>query len=324
MLQRIYAPIERALRGVEETIASELHIGVEAVDEIGAYAVKNGGKRIRPAVFLLAAGICGADKVALERLAAAIEMLHCASLLHDDIVDDATKRRGRGTVRVKWGDRMGVLIGDLLWARALGILIEAKNEVLVSKASDVVRNMIRGELIEFSHVNDMSMTREGCLEIMRAKTAELFSMAASAGAIVSGVSAALESALSSYGLELGLAFQLVDDVLDYTADEEVLGKSLGQDLREGRLTYPLVVALERATQHERSVIKDAIVARRIGEAEFSAVSEIIKKNGGIDEAMNLSAANASRAKERLLAFKPSIERDALAALADYLVRDHVV
>lgn len=319
MLDRLYIPVSRELERVEEVLASEIGSGIDMVDSISRFAVNSGGKRIRPAIFLLATRISGGACEGLASIGAALEMIHTASLLHDDVIDDAALRRGRHSVRGRWGNQASILVGDFLWSRALDMIIKDNRRDLVDIVSTSVGKIIRGELLEISHKNDHDMRPEIYMEIIQGKTAELFSVAARGGAIVSGIGSAFEDALASYGFYLGQAFQLADDALDYVADGTCFGKASGQDLKEGRLTYPLIMVLKKAGDEEKKFIREALVSSRVTDGQFESVSEMICRHGGIDETMILANDLVGRAKKFLEVFKPSIERDALYGIADHVV-----
>lgn len=319
MLERCYIPVAGEMDGVETYLGGLADFGLSTVDSITRYAISNGGKRIRPAIFFLSAKACAFDAATVVEVGAAIEMIHASSLLHDDVIDDSPMRRGNKSVRMRWGNQASVLIGDLLWSKALKILIDIGNDELVSTANESIGKIIRGELLESAYSNNIEIDTNICMDIIRGKTAELFSMAAKSGAIVAGVEGELRSGLADYGFYLGQAFQLVDDVMDYAADEASLGKSKGQDLREGNLTYPLVIALGRADSTQRKKIKDALISNRVSAEQLADISKVIRELGGIDETLSLASDLCMKSKEALGVFRPSMERDSLVGIADYVI-----
>lgn len=319
MLEHICIPIQEGLLRVENSLSAELCSGIETVDSVVRYVIKNGGKRIRPTLFLLSARVAGATGEHMPRIAAAVEMLHTASLMHDDVVDDAVIRRGLPSAKAKWGNQVSVLVGDLLLCRASRILVSYGNGRLLTAAMDAIDATTQGELLEIAHQNNIETGAEIYMKIIKGKTASLFMLASRIPAIDAGLSPSLENGLATFGDEVGQAFQLADDALDYIADECRFGKVAGTDLREGKLTYPLIVALSKASADERISIRNALIAGRASQDEFSAVRAIIDRHGGIEATWNIANSLAERAKGRLLAFKPSIERDAMATLADYAV-----
>lgn len=319
MLEQLYIPIKGLLEATESVLSTEIVSSQETVDSIARYALKNGGKRIRPILFLLAARVAGANHESLPRLAAIVEMLHTASLMHDDVVDDAMIRRGQPSTKAKWGNQVSVLVGDLLLCRASKILVEFGNAKLMEAVNCAIGETVDGELLEIAHQNDININTNVYMDIIKGKTAALFSVSGKAGAIISGVSDIFIEALGIFGFEVGVAFQLIDDAMDYAADERHSGKLSGTDLREGKLTYPLIVALSNATASEKQLIHTALISGHQKPAEFQEISAIIKKYNGIDETTKLARVFAETAKARLSIFKPSIEHDSLIALADYAV-----
>ena len=315
MLDRICIPVADELSGVEGFLGEELVSGIETIDSITRYVVRNGGKRVRPALMLLSARVSGAKSG--PRQAAAIEMLHTASLLHDDVVDDAAVRRGLPSARARCGTQVSVLVGDFLLSRASRIFVEEGNQRIMRALSEAIGRTTEGELLEIAHQNDASTDAALYMRIIQGKTAALFDFAARAPAISAGLGTSLEESLGLFGFEVGQAFQLADDALDYVAEESRLGKASGTDLREGKLTYPLIVALERSSAEERASIRDALIAGKATREEFGRIRSIIDLHGGIEATLRLARELAERAKGRLSSFKPSIERDALAMLADY-------
>lgn len=310
-------PLQDELAGVEDVLAGELAVGTEAIDRIMRYAAQNGGKRIRPILCLLAGRVVRASE--MVRLAAAVEMIHTASLLHDDVVDDALIRRGQASVKARWGNKTSVLVGNLLLTKASKIFIGRNDRRLLTAVTDAIAATTDGELLEIFHQNNLEISAETYMRIIRGKTAALFSFAGRIPAIIAGAEKRCETALGEFGLNLGHAFQLADDALDYVADEKRFGKNAGTDLREGKLTYPLIAALSGANADERRTIQNALVARRFSPEQFLAVSEIIGRHGGIEATWKMAREYAQRAKGTLSVFEPSVERDSLIMLADYAV-----
>lgn len=318
MLERICIPINDELSKVEYILSEEMISGFETVDSIARYVMKNGGKRVRPALFLLSARIARASGD-YSRLAAALEMLHAATLMHDDVIDDAMVRRGQPSVKAKWGNQVSVLVGDLLLCRAARICESMKNPRLMEATIEAIGTTAEGELLEISHQNDVDVNKAVYMEIIQGKTAALFRLAARAGAIVANVDEFFEKALGEFGFALGQAFQLADDALDYVADEVRFGKTAGTDLREGKLTYPLIVALIKSSEEEKKIIRSALIAGRAASNELGQITDIIRRNDGIEATWRLAHDFALKAKRNLDAFRPSIERESLIALADYAV-----
>lgn len=319
MLDNCYIPVARELKEVETILAGLADFGVDLVDIITRHAIDEKGKRIRPAVSLLAASACGIDMSIAVPIGAAIEMLHTATLLHDDVVDDSLIRRGEPSIKMRWGNQASVLIGDLLWSKAIAIFLNTKNQKLIETANNSIAQIIRGELLEMAYANNLETEADVCLEIIGGKTGELFSMAAASGTIAANLEGPYGKALSEYGMYLGKAFQLVDDTMDYAADEKTLGKTPGQDLRKGRLTYPLVLALGRADDTDRKKIREAVMSKKISFDQFLEISQIVKETGGINDTLSLANNLCKKARLELDIFKPSPAQDALRGITQYVI-----
>lgn len=320
MLDHICLPIKKQLDDMEEVIRGCMVSSVPLATEVARYTIVNGGKRIRPAVFFLSAKLTGAPEDCLPSIAASMELVHTASLLHDDVVDDALLRRGKPSARAKWGNQISVLVGDFIWCCATSLLVESAATRLFDILSQSTAATVEGELLEITRKNEATFDRETYLKIIGGKTAALFSACGRCGAAAGEVSADCEEALAGYGFDMGMAFQLADDVLDYTCCEKSLGKTTGSDLKEGKLTLPLIAALEGATPEESKCIRSALIAEHVKEDEFAEIVSIVCERGGVDATMDLARDYAEKAKAHLEAFRPSIERDSLVALADYAVQ----
>jgi octaprenyl-diphosphate synthase len=319
MLDQICIPIKSQLEEIEAVITKHVVSSVPLATEVSRYTTEGGGKRVRPAVFLLSARLCGAPGSSLPEIAAAVELVHTASLLHDDVVDDALMRRGKQSARAKWGNQISVLVGDFLWCCSSSLLLEHAPDRLYQIVSRAVTDTTEGELLEITRQNDSALDREIYLNIIASKTAALFAASAQSGAVVAGMPRDFEMSLKDYGFNLGMAFQLTDDVLDYTCGEKTLGKTPGADLKEGKLTLPLIAALESASMEEVRLIRSAIIGGNLSEGQLVEIFSVVKERGGITTTMNLARSYAEKAKSHLSTFKPSIEREALASLADYVV-----
>ncbi len=321
MLIQAFEPIRDDLARMEETIANRSICGVDIADAITRHMMQNSGKRIRPAIFLLAAhtlnGIYDQRHLNLIEIAAAIELVHTASLLHDDVVDRARIRRGMPTANAQWGDKAGVLAGDFLWCAASEIIVRTKDHRLTSAIIEGVRKMTEGEILELAFRNNISIDEKTCLGILEAKTASLFSTAARLGAIVSGLSEDHERSLLEYGRCVGMAFQLTDDALDYSASRAALGKEPKADLITKTPTYPLVSALSRASSEQASIIGHALNSQSLDPQTLRDVSAIVDRCGGLELSLNLAKQYSSQAKEYLKEFEPCVEIDSLKVIADY-------
>ncbi len=319
MLEQICFPIREQLEQVDEIIENSVVSSVSLATEVARYTTRNGGKRIRPAVFLLAAKLAGASGRRLPSIAAAMEMVHTASLLHDDVVDDAMIRRGKQSARAKWGNRISLVVGDFLWCCATSLILESAPPRFFPIVARAIRATAEGELLEITRQNDPNLDRQTYLKIIEGKTAALFAACGQGGAVMAEVSEQFESALRIYAHHIGMAFQLTDDILDYTCGETAMGKAPGADLKEGNLTLPLIAALEGAAPEEAHIIRNALISQSIKEDTLAEIGIIIKRRGGIETTRQLAGQHVERAKAHIAVFKPSIEHDALNALADYVV-----
>ena len=239
--------------------------------------------------------------------------------MHDDVIDNAKVRRGKTSANAKWGNHVSVLVGDFFYSRASQMLIEHGDLKILKVMADCTTITTEGEVFEILKSSDINTSQEDYLKIIESKTAYLFSAACQIGGILGGVSDYFEKALKDYGFNLGMVFQLADDVLDYTSSEDVFGKAEGVDLREGKLTLPLILSLKRATPEEVQVLKNAVLAESVDHATFSQVRQIIMKYDGFKDTLELAQDYIMRAKESLSPFKASLEKDMLLSLADYVI-----
>ncbi|PIR26086.1 MAG: hypothetical protein COX62_02810 [Deltaproteobacteria bacterium CG_4_10_14_0_2_um_filter_43_8] len=320
MLQQLFLSIHADLEACERALTTHLESTSQPlIRQVSGYVVANGGKRLRPALFLLCARMAGASDANLPHIAAAFEMIHTASLLHDDVVDNALLRRGRPSTKAKWGNQISVLVGDFLWTKGCGLLVQYGSLRLLDIVTRSIIWLTEGAVAEISKQNDIHIGTEGYFEIIRGKTSSLFGACCEGAGEVADISEPFIEALKRYGIDLGVAFQLADDALDYVSDEKVFGKTAGGDLREGKMTYPLIVALEKANEEEQKLLHNTLIADHVTDAHFQRVLDVIKKYDGIEETLKLSREYAEKAKAQLQLFKPSIERDALLAATDYAV-----
>jgi octaprenyl-diphosphate synthase len=319
-MAEIFALIRDELAAFEQEFARQIASDVPLIAEIGRYVKDGGGKRIRPTLLLLSAKLWGHPVTpATIRLAVVVEFIHTATLVHDDIIDGAHVRRGRPSVNARWGNQITVLMGDWLYMRAFEMALEERSFEILDLLTRITRKMTEGELIQLGHIGDLFITRERYFEILRRKTAYLFSACAEIGGILGGASPVEKLALREYGMNLGTAFQLIDDVLDFVADEESLGKPAGSDLREGKLTLPLILLVERGEPRHlemvRAVLSDGDYTR-VTRQELVAVLEA---EGFLDRAREEARAYARRASACLRALAPSPYRDALDRIAHFTV-----
>lgn len=302
---------------VDRVIAQRLDSGVPLVGEVSRYIISAGGKRLRPALLLLMAGALGSTNRFRHQLAAVVEFIHTATLLHDDVVDDSSLRRGRATANVSFGNPASVLVGDFLYSRAFQMMVECGEPRVMEILADATNVIAEGEVLQLMNMHDASLTEEGYLKVIRSKTAKLFEASARLPAVIDQCSSDLEAACASYGQALGTAFQVIDDVLDYEGDTAELGKNLGDDLREGKTTLPLIIAMQRGNPAQQTLIRRAIEE---GDAsELPALIDIVRQTGAMASTRAAASAEAQRAIQALEALPASSYREALRALAEQLL-----
>lgn len=318
-LKDICIPIKREVNELDRVMQSNLHSPIPFVEDVVHYVTDNGGKRLRPVLTILAAKLSGYEGEATISLGVAIEFMHTATLLHDDVIDRAMLRRGRPSINKKWGNHISVLVGDFFYCRAMDMLVKHGDLRVLRVITDAITTTTEGEIFEITKSNNLTTTEDDYLQIIHGKTAALIGAACHCGGILGRLSENYEQALKNFGVNLGIAFQLIDDVLDYTSDEVTFGKTQGIDLREGKLTLPLILVLKRATEEEKGIIKNALVADEIEESLFQQVAKIIQKYDGIRETNKLAQSYVQKAKDSLSPFKPTLEKETLMAITDYVV-----
>ena len=317
-LEQITLAIKADLDRVEAVMQERLQSEIAFITTAAHYITQNGGKRVRPAILLLAARLAGYSGPAAIECAAAIELCHTATLLHDDVIDNAELRRSRKSANSRWGNHASVLIGDFFYCRASEMFAHSDNLKIVQLITKAMRETTEGETLEITKSNSLDITEADYLKIIHAKTAILMATAAAMGGILGNVSEEFILGLKDYGNSLGIAFQLADDVLDYISEEETFGKTRGTDLREGKLTLPIIIALKHADTQETRLLKEALIAEKIEEGKLKETVSLIQKLNGIDYTLNLARHHVARAKKALAVFKHSIEKEALMNLADYV------
>jgi octaprenyl-diphosphate synthase len=318
-LAQIFEPIRDDLERVEHEFARHIQSRVALIPEMGKYIQKSGGKRVRPAVLLMAARLGGytGDRAVLN--ASVVEFIHTATLVHDDIIDGADTRRGRLAVHSRWGNDITVLLGDYLYIKSMAMALTQDSLEIVRLLCDVTLRMIEGELYQLTKTGDVDITEEEHFEIIRRKTAYLFGGCAQIGGVLGGVSPEQEQALREFGFNLGIAFQLVDDLLDYTADESALGKPVGGDLREGKVTLPVIYLLQRGGDEADQLIRTVVTDRAVSKDQWRDITRLLHEHRTPDLAYARAKEYATRAKASLDVFPPTRERDGLQALADYVL-----
>jgi octaprenyl-diphosphate synthase len=319
-LSQIFEPIRADLEKVDVEFARHVQSQVELIPKIGQYIQTAGGKRMRPAVLLMAARLSGYEGDRSILYAAVVEFIHTATLVHDDIIDDSDLRRGRLAVHSRWGNDITVLLGDYLYIKSMALALTHDTLDIVRLLCDVTLRMIEGELYQLTKNGDADISEEEHFDIIRRKTAYLFGGCAQIGGLLGKVTPDREKALREYGFNLGIAFQLVDDLLDFTGDAHAVGKPVGSDLREGKVTLPLIHLLAQSNDGAGSrIVRDIIASRSVTEEQWSALLSVLKEHASIDYAYRRAVEFAERAKKPLYAFPRSSERDALLALPDYVL-----
>lgn len=299
-------------------IRDALRSDVVLVTQVAQYIVNSGGKRLRPALLVLSANACGYQGREHYTMAAVVELIHTATLLHDDVVDESSLRRGRPTANAAFGNASSVLVGDFLYSRAFQMMVKLERMRVLEVLSDATNVIAEGEVLQLLNCRNPDVDEARYLDVVRRKTAKLFEAAMRLGAILAGADRALEDALGAYGTYLGTAFQLIDDVLDYSGDASVIGKNLGDDLAEGKATLPLIHAMTRGTEAEREIVRHAITEG--GLDDFAAIHATIESTGALAYARGVAAAEADRAIAALQRLPDSVHKDSLLQLATFAVR----
>jgi octaprenyl-diphosphate synthase len=315
----IYKLVENGMAQVEEELARQSNSGIPLIDNISQYICDSGGKRIRPAILLLGANMCGYDGPIGPRLGAVIEMIHSATLVHDDIIDNASVRRGRASVNAQWGNEITVLMGDWLYMTSFSLALGERQLKVLDVLIAATRKMVEGELIQLTYNGNLDITEEQHLEISMRKTAYLFSACSHLGGILGCAGEEKEELLRLYGLNIGLAFQLVDDVLDFTSNESTLGKPVGSDLKEGKLTLPLIYLMRDGEPRHRELVREALRDGKPDAPTREAVLDLVRQYHTADRVLEKAHAYARKAKTCLKDFPACPTRDALLSIPDYIV-----
>jgi octaprenyl-diphosphate synthase len=318
-LVQMFEPIRADLEKVEREFYRHVESQVDLIPKIGRYIQNGGGKRIRPAVLLMAARLIGYTGELGVLYAAVVEFIHTATLVHDDIIDDSQWRRGQPAVHSRWGSDVTVLLGDYLYIKSMGLALTPDRLDIVRQLCDVTLRMIEGELYQLSKKGDLKLSEEEHLDIVRRKTAYLFGGCARIGGILGNANPDQERALEQYGLSLGMAFQLIDDLLDFSGDESALGKPVGGDLREGKVTLPIIRLLQRADATTAEMVTGVVRDHSVTPERWRELCRLLHETRSVEYAMNKAQEHAALAKKQLYAFPRSNERDALMALPDYIL-----
>ena len=311
--------IKEDLEKLESSIEKLLTTRIPFIQEVVHHIVKSGGKRIRPMLVILSARMCGCRNNDHLPYAAIVEFIHTATLLHDDVVDNAETRRGRATANTVWGNEPSVLVGDFLFTKSFDLMVSHQNEEILRVMSKATTDLAEGEIMELLKTSDAMTSEQEYYEVIERKTATLLSAACEVGALLGGVAQGPRFALRDYGYHVGMAFQLTDDLLDYTSSGTTLGKDAGRDFKEGKVTLPLIHALAAATDEEKSAIQANLAKARTTRKDFREVKGIIKKYGGLDYAASVSKGHIDEAKALLGVFPASPYKKALLDLADHIL-----
>ncbi len=319
--RKILNAVQDDLDRIERELAGNLNPHFDLVSQVAGHILFAGGKRLRPLLMVLCARLCGYDDPRAARYATIFEYLHAATLLHDDLVDGADLRRGRQVAHLKWDNPTAVLTGDFLLARGLSIAADTGSCQVIETIASITENMSQGEIRQMEKKGAIELTEEQYMEVIRCKTAVLFQGATRTGALVAGADADVARRLTDFGYHLGLAFQMADDLLDYTQDEAALGKHAGADIREGKLTLPLIHALAKATPDHKEQMVDIVRRQDFSQDEFLGLVRLLEHYGGIAYTREQAARHITEAKTLLASFAPSETRQTLFDIADYaLVR----
>ncbi len=318
-INEILAGIKHDLERVEEQIVLHLNTEIPLLNDVGRYILDSGGKRLRPAILIISAGMFDFQGEAVHKAAAAIEFLHTATLLHDDVVDKSDLRRGLATANAVWGNQASVLVGDFLLSRSFELMVEDGSLEVLSILSRTSAMIAEGEVMQLITTNDTETSETAYLEVITAKTAQLFAAACRIGAVVAGRPGVEEEALESYGLNLGIAFQLIDDVLDYSARQATLGKAVGDDFKEGKITLPVVLAFRRGDEDDRVFWRRTLedLDQRPGDLEQAI--ELMEKHSALTDTAERARHYGAIARDAMGIFAEGAEKRVLLDLIDFCI-----
>jgi len=317
VLTEYKSDMERMERRIHESLGTEIPL----IKEVSRYILGSGGKRFRPLLHLLSARLCGCREHDAEYLIGSImEFLHTSSLLHDDVVDDAKLRRGRSSANSIWGNQASILVGDYLYSKALYHAVRLENQRIMAVLSETTTVMSEGEVLQLMHIQNPDITEADYFRLVECKTGVLIAASCRLGAIISRAPLSQEDALTAYGKKLGLAFQITDDTLDYAADQSQLGKVLGKDLAEGKVTLPLIYLMREAAPEERKNLHGILQADAVNDADLASVLGLMKKYGSVAKSLEKAQQFSNEAKAALDLFPDTLHRRALTALADYVIQ----
>ncbi|MBC8790915.1 MAG: farnesyltranstransferase [Tagaea sp. CACIAM 22H2] len=318
-LQNLLALVDGDLKAVNETIVRRMHSSVDLIPQLAGHIIAAGGKRMRPMLTLASARMCGYRGQRHIGLAACVEFIHTATLLHDDVVDESDLRRGRATANAVWGNKASVLVGDFLFSRAFQVMVEDGSLAVLAILSNASAVIAEGEVLQLTTANDTETSEQAYLEVIRAKTAALFAAACRVGAAVADRPKAEEDALEAYGLNLGIAFQLVDDALDYASDTATMGKEVGDDFRDGKITLPIVLSFLRGDEEERTFWRRTLEDLDQKDGDLSRAVELMRKHNALADTIERARHYGRIAKDSLGIFADGAEKRALIDLVDFAI-----
>lgn len=317
-LSIIHSCIAEDMRKVDDVIRSSLHSEVTLVNQISEYIINSGGKRLRPILVLLSAGLFGRIEAHHHQLAAIVELIHTSTLLHDDVVDESSKRRGQSTANALFGNAASVLVGDFVYSRTFQMMVAIQNMRVMEVLSNATNVIAEGEVLQLLNVNNADISDDDYLKVIHYKTAKLFEAATQLGAIISKANAEDETALSLYGMHLGTAFQLVDDILDLSGNSDEIGKNLGDDLAEGKPTLPLLYAMRNSDAEQSQIIRNAI--EHGGLEHLPKVMAAVSNSGALEHVKKLAEAETEKCRQVIAHFPDSAFKQAMIALAEFAVK----
>jgi octaprenyl-diphosphate synthase len=318
-VERLHALVARDMDATDKLIHERMGSAVSLIPDLARHLIDSGGKRLRPLLTLSAARLGGYEGAAHIRLAAAVEFIHTATLLHDDVVDVSTLRRGKVTANIVWGNKPSVLVGDFLFSRAFQLMVETNSLRVLDILAGAAAIIAEGEVMQLKSANNLAATEAHYLQVVSAKTAALFAAAAESGAVISARPTPFVSALRDYGQNLGIAFQLVDDALDYSGRQALMGKSVGDDFREAKVTLPVILAYARADKPAQNFWKRAIESGQQSESDLERAITLVEETGAISETVARARHYADEARAALATLPPSEIRSALSDIADFCV-----
>ena len=305
------------MRAVDDVIKKSLHSEVVLINQVADYIINSGGKRLRPALVLLSAGVFGKIEPHHHTLAAVVEFIHTATLLHDDVVDESSMRRGRATANTLFGNAASVLVGDFVYSRAFQMMVNVQNMRVMDILAEATNIIAEGEVLQLLNINDADISDEDYLRVIHYKTAKLFEAATRLGAVICKASPEDEQAMAEYGMRLGTAFQLIDDVLDLSGESEDIGKNLGDDIAEGKPTLPLLYAMRNGNEGQRQLIRNAI--EQGGLEDLTAIMQAVKDTGALDYVREIAKQEAALACKAIAHLPKTAQYQSLIDLADFSV-----